>query len=193
MDEKTVRVHDRLTKEALRCLLEQTGFTEPIFVSDSVRSSSVVSGGGGGGGSTGHSNRGSGILFPFLSRDQLVDVERLQGYSSSPQRNTQYVVSTFHHQVLKRVATYLDVSIQDFRYMCNDTDVSLLPEEEGELMVSEGSQGHTFSQSQGESKGEGKAGRERERSPRRRTHRPLAVYTSTALQIGLLDNPNVPR
>jgi hypothetical protein len=152
VDEKTVRTHDRLTAEAMRCLLEQTGFTEPLFVSDSVSRAST---------SLGSSGRGSGeAVLPFLSRDQPVEVERVRSYDQQLSTPSE---GSFHQQVLKRVANYLDVNVNDFRQTHSDSDT---------LLIARG----------------GEAGR-----GQRRPYRPLPVYTSTALQIGLLENPNVPR
>lgn len=198
MDEKTVRSHDRLTAEALRCLLEQTGFSEPLFVSDSVVASSSRTGSGApvpsenqrsGGLVRGSGGRGGGVFLPFLSRDQAVEVERIR---ESPvlSSSSSSLLSPFHSQVLHRVASYLDINTTDFRYTCNDLsqghcsveDVTaiatvlcffqLIVYVPHSLLVDGGGQDYR--------KG-------------RRMHRPLPVYTSTALQIGLLDNPNVPR
>lgn len=157
VDEKTVRVHDRLTVEGVRCLLEQTGFTEPLFVSDS-QGTSGSSGTSLRGDITGPGATAQGVQLPFLSRDQAVDVVRVKGYSGFQNSDR-----LFHEQVLQRASEHLGVSVNDFRFTCSNAD----PRDEA---------------------GAGAA------SPQhRRIRRPLPVYTSTALQIGLLDNPNVPR
>ena len=153
VDEKTVRVYDRLTAEALRCLLEQTGFTEPLFLSDSVKSYKPSGGIAGQRAASG----GVHVVLPFLSRDQPVDVQVLKGYS---EKLGTYSLSSFHEQVMKRVASYLDVKVEDFRFTCSSSESAV------------GDNGSHL---------------------QRRIHRPLPIYTSTALQIGLMDNPNVPR
>ena len=165
MDEKTVRVHDRLTVEAVRCLLEQTGFTEPLFVSDSLG----TSGGGVGavsplpGSVASSGSAAQSVVLPFLSRDQAVEVERIKGYNGIQSSNSE---PAFHRQVLQRVSSHLGVSVKDFRFTCTDSD-----DDENRVSDRWNSTSHR----------------------RRRVRRPLPVYTSTALQIGLLDNPNVPQ
>lgn len=192
VDEKTVRLHDRLTVEALRCLLEQTGFTEPLFVSESV--TTCGSSGGSGNGIKEMSNRGggNGVMFPFLSRDQSVEVERIKGYGVYNQgiilQRQSHAESTFHQQVLRRVASYLDIELKEFRYTCHDTYVDTDSGTETEELLAEGGEERTPTQARIQSETE----TQRWQSGRRR-HRPLPVYTSTALQIGLLNNPNVPK
>jgi hypothetical protein len=173
VDEKTIREHDRLTLEGLQCLLEQTGFTEPLFVATSLGAAS--------------SGKGSGAAFPFLSRDQAeaVEVERVQGFSSGAAAGAGDSATAgagaerrFHQQVFRRVAGYLGMDPRDFRHI--DTCAS-----------SQSPQ--SFFLQGARDKAVPPPPRPEGQGQERRVHRPLPVYAATALQIGLLNNPHVPR
>ena len=143
LDEKTAHFYDRLTMEGVRCLIEQNGFVEPIFISDKLKASI-------------HGVRGNGAILPFLGRDQVVDVRCVGGYGPTPDGGDEIA---FHKQVLREAASSLGVDSSDFRYT------------------------HTISHSHGNSNDASSTAQ----------RIPLPIYSSTAQQIGLLDNPNVPK
>ena len=118
LDEKLIIENDRLTSEAVRLLVEQYGYVEPVFVCDLTMKNTKST---------------SGLVYDSLS------------FLSNQEQITSIDSRSFTSQLLRKISRRFEVNLDEFR------------------MFSVPSIG-----------------------------RPRSIYTSTALQIGLLSNPNVP-